>query len=144
MKRCVSIGCSSHDTEKATNCNFYKYSNVHHCPSFVPESDSPVTIPNHYCELDRILSEARQQSSHGKGKERHATGEPWHKQPIVTMSEKFGTNHGPLFQAKKKINESIRLDSKKAKHELLGAIVYIAAAIYLTETSLTTNGENEK
>jgi hypothetical protein len=86
-----------------------------------------------YFQLDRILHEARLQCSNGKGRDRHATGEDWQKQPIITMAERFGTNHGPLFQAKKKINESVRLDSKKAKHELLGAIIYVAAAIYLIE-----------
>lgn len=43
---------------------------------------------------------------------------------------------GPSFQAIKKIQEAMRLPTREAKkHELLGAINYVAATILLIEES---------
>jgi len=84
-----------------------------------------------YAELRRILDAAFEQSATGKGRERHATGEPWHKQPIVTIGREdrdFCTG-----QVREKCLEAKRLQKDAAVRELLGAIVYLAAEIYIRE-----------
>jgi DNA repair ATPase RecN len=83
-----------------------------------------------YESLREILAEALKQASEGKGKERHAMdGEPFEKQPICEIARRLGG--GDLFQAVKKIYESVRLPKEAAVRELLGAINYIAAEIIL-------------
>lgn len=78
--------------------------------------------------------EALQQSGSGKGRERHASGEPWHEQPIIEIQRWLGTPDFALGQALKKIHESKRLPTASArKAERLGAIVYLAASIYFEE-----------
>lgn len=89
--------------------------------------------PKGYEALYRILCEALEQSASGKGRERHASGEPWEEQPIVEICRWLGSNHGTLFQAIKKLRESARLRPEAARREMLGAIVYTAAAIYYLE-----------
>lgn len=85
-----------------------------------------------YEELSRILEAAYDQSANGKGKERHADGEPWDEQPIIAI----GRRHRGfcLGQAEKKMLESGRLPKEMRIRELLGAIVYIAAEIKIVES----------
>lgn len=93
-------------------------------------------MSNNYATLERILSEAAKQASEGKGKARHAVdGEPFEQQQIIEISKRLQGHiaAGPLFQATKKIYESGRLPKAAAVEELKGAIVYIAAAIYLLD-----------
>jgi hypothetical protein len=80
-----------------------------------------------YKELSRVLELAKDQASEGKGKERHASGQPFEKQPIMWIEEHF--NSYQLGQAVKKIHESQRLTSDRAVAELLGAINYLAAHV---------------
>ena len=87
-----------------------------------------------YASLDCILGEALLQASVGKGHKRHATGENFEHQPICEVSRRLGLAF-PLGQAVKKIYESRRLSHSQAKHELLGAINYLAAAIILIDES---------
>lgn len=82
-----------------------------------------------YLSLERVLNEAYEQASSGKGKERHACSRPFEKQPMLTISELIGDNHGLIYQAIKKSQESIRMDDGAARRELLGAINYLAGAI---------------
>ncbi len=85
-----------------------------------------------YDELRKVLAAAVEQASRGKGKERHATeGEAFEDQQIVQEGRWLGTNHGQIFQARKKAMESTRLPPDRARTELLGAIVYLAAAVIL-------------
>ncbi|MBW1996382.1 MAG: hypothetical protein JRJ29_00315 [Deltaproteobacteria bacterium] len=88
---------------------------------------------SNYDELHRILDEAACQAVDGKGSRRHADGEPFERQKICVMARWLRGNlaAGPLFQAAKKIFESTRLCHDAAIEELYGAIIYIAAAIYL-------------
>ena len=88
-----------------------------------------------YDKLAEVLGRAFDQSARGKGKERHSKGEDFPNQPIVEGARRFGTG-AMLFQAFKKSEESQRLPKDRAVTELLGAIVYLAAAvIVLEETS---------
>lgn len=81
-----------------------------------------------YKSLSDILDEALLQASEGKGKERHASeGEAFEDQPICEIARRLGG--GDLFQAVKKIYESVRLPGEAGVRELLGAINYIAAEI---------------
>lgn len=67
-----------------------------------------------------------------KGKERHSSGEEFTEQPICYITRQTGIGY-PMGQAVKKILESKRLAKIKgydsAITELLGAIVYTAAAV---------------
>lgn len=104
------------------------------------ENDAPtdsgeaatVIIPTGYRPLFETLMEAFRQASEGKGKERHGNGRPFLEQPIFTIAE----SHGAGFltgQAVKKLCETPGLYENKgadaAVRELLGAIVYSAAAV---------------
>lgn len=84
--------------------------------------------------LANILTDAFEQASTGKGKERHGRGLPWHKQAIFTLGRQYGPG-GTGFQAAKKIGEAMgmieRGDFEAAEREILGTIVYAAATVAL-------------
>jgi len=88
-----------------------------------------------YHALKLILDGAYNQASEGKGRERHADGEPFEKQKICTIARwvKGSPAAGPLQQVIKKAAESARLSPEKAIHELYGVINYAAAAIIILE-----------
>lgn len=107
----------------------------------VPQKDiSPVP---QYAKLEEALMSALRQASEGKGKERHATGEPFEEQKICVMARWLAGSKvaGVLFQAAKKVFETAgfeRDDSLteaekvfRQVRELRGAINYIAAALIL-------------
>jgi len=83
-----------------------------------------------YKPLFNILMKAVDQSASGKGHERHSTGQSFLEQPIMTISRRYGVGFA-LGQAEKKMQESLRLPHDLAEAEMLGAIVYLAAAIQL-------------
>lgn len=89
-----------------------------------------------YEDLTRILDEALQQATSGKGKERHAGNKPFDKQPIMEIARMTGLAY-QTGQAMKKIQESHTLLEIKGKeaaiNELRGAIIYLAAAIKTIE-----------
>lgn len=85
---------------------------------------------NDYNTLQSILNEAYEQAANGKGKERHANGKPWEKQPIAEIGRMVGVGFN-TGQAIKKLQESSRMEPDAACRELLGAIVYAASAIML-------------
>ena len=85
-----------------------------------------------YERLWEVLKGAHDQAAIGKGKVRHASGEPFHEQPIVLNTKGYGLGFA-TGQAAKKVLESHRLDRQAAIHELRGAINYIAAAIIALE-----------
>lgn len=89
--------------------------------------------PN-YAILAEILEAAYEQAASGKGRERHANGKPWNRQPIAEI----GRMVGPGFnagQAIKKLQEAIgmigRGQVEAAEREILGAIVYSASVVML-------------
>lgn len=93
-----------------------------------PPAPGPVSTPG-YEQLQEVLTRAFEQASAGKGKERHARAdEPFEQQVILEGARRFGTG-ALLFQAYKKAEESQRLETERAVAELLGAIVYLAAAV---------------
>lgn len=85
-----------------------------------------------YGALAKVLERAFDQSARGKGKERHSRGEEFTQQVIIEGARRFGTG-AMLFQAFKKSEESQRLPKEMAVKELLGAIVYLAAAVIVLE-----------
>lgn len=84
-----------------------------------------------YTTLAAVLQAAYDQSSAGKGKERHANGKPFDRQPIMEIGRMVGPGY-QIGQAMKKGQEAMgmlaRNEPARAKAELLGAIVYMAAA----------------
>lgn len=103
-----------------------------------PAPDKPTGQPSrselHYAELSHILDAAFEQAAAGKGKERHANGQRFTDQPIMTIGRRRGIGF-PLGQVEKKTDEAHGMFSRgehdKAEAELLGAINYLAAAILL-------------
>lgn len=95
-----------------------------------------VTEAEGYEDLTRILNEALEQATSGKGKERHAGGKPFDKQPIMEIARMTGLAY-QTGQAMKKIQESHTLLEIKGKeaaiNELRGAVIYLAAAIKTIE-----------
>lgn len=89
-----------------------------------------------YGELRRVLNLAHEQASQGKGKDRHATTQgitgPFHEQPICSLGRIYGHGYN-CGQAAKKAHEAMELPTERAQDELLGAIVYLAAAYLLLE-----------
>jgi hypothetical protein len=88
----------------------------------------------HYAVLADVLQDAYDQSAHGKGKERHVKGaeHAFIDQPICALQRIYGSGYA-FGQASKKMEESIRLPKDAARAELLGAIVYIAAAVVVLD-----------
>ncbi len=91
-----------------------------------------------YEELLKALVGAYDQAAIGKGKERHATGEPFEEQICCYLLRHTGIS-GAVFQTCKKALESIRLPYPANINELRGAINYAASAIIELERL-----ENEK
>lgn len=89
-----------------------------------------------YRSLKQVLDRAYDQSARGKGKDRHANDLPFDKQPIMQITNSVGVGF-PLGQASKKITEAAgmlqRNQTDAAVRELLGAIVYICAAVIKSE-----------
>lgn len=89
-----------------------------------------------YQDLLNVLTKAYAQASGGKGKERHARGKPFDKQPIMEIGRMVGPGYA-TGQAMKKLQEAKSMmdrgDFEKAKAEALGAINYAAAFYILVE-----------
>ena len=90
-----------------------------------------------YASLAEVLNRAYKQASEGKGVERHAKeGEAFEDQLLFRIAEKHGVGF-LTGQAVKKLDESARLfddfGTDAAVRELLGAIVYTAAAVIALE-----------
>lgn len=92
--------------------------------------------PAGYEGLAGVLQDALEQAAFGKGKERHANDKPFDEQPIAEISRMVGLGF-PLGQAAKKGQEAVGMASRgqreAARNELLGAIVYLSAAVMLLD-----------
>ena len=93
-----------------------------------------------YFALAAVLGDALEQASKGKGKERHANARPFLDQPIMAIGRMLGsTADGEFYQVIKKAQEASNMvargNTSGAKAELLGVIVYAAAAYLLIEES---------
>lgn len=86
-----------------------------------------------YDMLRGILDDAYEQATGGKGQERHAAGRDFDQQPIISIPTLLGDDEGIalIFQAIKKLEESLRLPPHMKRNERLGAINYIAASMLL-------------
>lgn len=84
-----------------------------------------IEVPKGYESLGVVLQMAIMQAACGKGKERHASGEPFEQQKICRISRAVGTGFA-IGQALKKAEEAPRLGAMGVD-ELLGAINYAAA-----------------
>lgn len=93
----------------------------------VEESDMSFKIPVGYESLGIVFSKAMAQAAYGKGKERHANGEPFEEQKICKISKAVGVGFA-VGQALKKAEEAMRLEKEAGLREILGAINYLAAA----------------
>ena len=92
-----------------------------------------VIVKDGYFPLFQVLNDALNQAQVGKGAERHADGQHFTDQPVLSITRAVGLGF-PLGQAMKKIQECQRMDPDAAQRELLGAINYLAAAVlYLEE-----------
>jgi hypothetical protein len=87
-----------------------------------------------YDALRDVLNEAYEQATEGKGKERHAAGRDFTEQPILAIPRLLQDDEGiaHIYQAIKKLQESMRLPPAMRRKERLGAINYIAASIMLS------------
>lgn len=89
-----------------------------------------------YERLAAVLEAAHEQAAAGKGRQRHASGQPFDKQPILEIGRMVGMGY-QTGQAMKKAQEATRMaargQSEYAVKELLGAINYLAAAVIMIE-----------
>jgi len=102
-------------------------------------------VPPGYESLERELAYAFNQSANGKGKERHANGRPFDRQPILELARLYGPGF-TAGQSAKKTQEALgmaaRGEFERAIAEVHGAIVYLAAtALRLREQA---SGEQVK
>ena len=92
-----------------------------------------------YEPLERVLGDAYRQASQGKGKDRHAGGKPFDRQPILEIGRMVGPGFG-LGQAMKKAQEAATMFDRgnhvHARQELLGAINYLASVVILIDEQL--------
>ncbi|MFA7602516.1 MAG: hypothetical protein WCY29_05855 [Novosphingobium sp.] len=89
--------------------------------------------PEGYADLAAVLKLALRQSSEGKGKDRHASdGKPFDRQPIMEIARMTQGIDFHVGQVMKKVQEASTMVARgqhdRARAELLGAIVYAAAA----------------
>ena len=95
-----------------------------------------VRVEDDYQSLFSVLMEGLDQAQFGKGRNQHSAGEDFVEQEICETTRAVGLGF-PLGQSRKKCRESLRIleqkGSEAAKKELLGAIVYIAAACIILD-----------
>ena len=92
-----------------------------------------------YEPLIKVLWAAYKQAAGGKGKERHARGKAFDKQPIMEIGRMVGPGYA-TGQAMKKLQEAKSMMDKGnfdgALAEALGAINYSAAFYLLVEEAV--------
>jgi hypothetical protein len=109
------------------------------------EDPNPIIAPSpDYTSLAEVLQAAYEQAAHGKGKERHARGNPFDKQHMQTISQLLGSDRGMAFQAIKKLTEGLDMENPDARErELLGAVVYIAGIVVHQRLKGENNARND-
>lgn len=89
-----------------------------------------------YEKLAGALRDAYAQSATGKGKERHANDLPFDEQPILAIGRMCGMGY-QTGQVQKKAQEATGMAARgklsAARAEMLGVIVYAAAAVVLLD-----------
>ena len=92
------------------------------------ESRARMEMGDDYASLRRVLGEACDQASKGKGKERHAQDLPFDQHPMQSLIDLYGPGFA-AGQIGKKAQEALRLPTDMAVQELLGVIVYAAGLV---------------
>lgn len=125
------LGCHAEEDNKRRKQTEFQVETPHPDPAPAP---APRDVPRPYEALDKVLARAFDQASGGKGKDRHVSREdqPFEDQPICSLQRLYGNGYA-FGQAGKKMEEAMRMDRDRAVAELLGAIVYIAAAVIVIE-----------
>lgn len=92
-------------------------------------------MSDNYAVLRGIYDEAVAQAASGKGKERHANGEPFEEQRMLKISRMLRSERGMAYQVCKKVAEGLDLPTvERQVGELLGAMNYLAGiVIFLRE-----------
>lgn len=96
-----------------------------------------------YDGLFNVLALAYDQAARGKGKERHANNLPFEDQKTMRLAKSYGPGF-VLGQAAKKLEESQGLPYGPDVKELLGAIVYTAAAVMHLENEARTENDPDE
>lgn len=87
-------------------------------------------IEKGYEKLVAVFQAAHDQAAHGKGKERHANGLPFHEQRMQSISKLLDSPDGMAYQVVKKMTEGLQFeDHQQREKELLGAINYLAGIV---------------
>lgn len=95
------------------------------------QTEMTIHVEPGYLLLVATLVKALEQAQAGKGKERHANGKSFDRQPIMEIGRMVGPGY-QIGQAMKKGQEAMRLPTAERQiAELLGAINYLAAAVLL-------------
>lgn len=102
------------------------------------------TVPGYEILAD-VLQDALDQAQSGKGKDRHAKNhEPFDEQQIMEIARRQGNISGQAFQAHKKLYEAegmfARGEYARARHEILGAIVYASAMVLVIDENAAKPG----
>jgi len=88
-----------------------------------------------YLQLALVLQRAHDQAAYGKGKDRHAKGQPFHEQRMQSVSRLLDSPDGMAYQVLKKVTEGLELPTTERKvAELLGAINYLAGIVIFLES----------
>lgn len=99
-------------------------------------SHEPAERTDPCAPLWRVLDEAYDQASKGKGALRHANGKPFLEQPVMEIGRMVGPGFH-LGQVMKKAQEAMgmieRGEMDAARAELCGIIIYAAADVLLIE-----------
>lgn len=83
-----------------------------------------------YEKLVAVFQAAHDQAAHGKGKERHANGLPFHEQRMQSISKLLDSPDGMAYQVVKKMTEGLQFEDRQQREkELLGAINYLAGIV---------------
>lgn len=87
-----------------------------------------------YETLASALEEGYRQSAEGKGRQRHANGKPFDRQPILEVGRIVGIGFN-AGQVMKKAGEAAQMaqrgEREAAIHEFQGVLVYAASCIVL-------------
>lgn len=87
-------------------------------------------IEKGYEKLVAVFQAAHDQAAHGKGKERHANGLPFHEQRMQSISKLLDSPDGMAYQVVKKMTEGLQFEGHQQREkELLGAINYLAGIV---------------
>lgn len=125
-KRCSCYVCRTKALNKAFS-NFNQACKASDSEDPAPRRAFPATG---YERLHAVFRDAHDHAAFGKGDERHANGWPFHEQRMQRISHGLDSPDGMAFQAMKKIEEGLQMDDySKTRHELLGALNYLAGII---------------